>query len=100
MLAFGLVETLMPYRPHESAAIILRMREIIQSLGGPAEVGRHLGVRSQAVSLWGSTGRIPVERVPALLRLAKERGIELTAWDLRNDIDWAAVCACDDGEAA
>lgn len=76
------------------------MREIIQSLGGPAEVGRRLGVRGQAVSLWCTSGRIPVERVPALLRLAKEMGVELTAWDLRRDIDWAAVCACDDGEAA
>lgn len=63
-------------------------------------MSRALGVRSQAVSLWSTTGRVPVDRVPALLRLAQQQGVHLTAWDLRKDIDWAAVCACDDGEAA
>lgn len=76
------------------------MKDIIKSLGGPVAVARHLGVRSQAVSLWCSKERIPVERVPALLRLAQERGVQLTAWDLRHDMDWAAVCKCDGSRAA
>ena len=76
------------------------MKEIIKSLGGPVAVARALGVRSQAVSLWSTSGRVPVDRVPALLRLAQQRGVALTASDLCNDIDWAAVCACDDGAAA
>lgn len=70
------------------------MREIIQSLGGPTEVARQLGVRSQAVSLWCAAGRIPLERVPALLRIASERGVQLRAQDIRSDFDWAAVCGC------
>lgn len=76
-----------------SGAIILRMnlRELIHSLGGPAAVGRRLGVRSQAVSLWISHDRIPAERVPSLERLAKELGSPARAEDMRPDVDWAAL---------
>lgn len=35
--------------------------------------------------------RIPVDRVPALLRLAKKRKVSLRAEQLRPDVDWAAV---------
>jgi len=76
------------------------MREIIQSLGGPTEVARYLGVRSQAVSLWGVTGRVPLDRVPALLRLASERGVALAPEDLRADYDWSVVCCCREGTQA
>ena len=82
------------YQQNESAAIIGRMREIIQSLGGPTEVARYFGVRSQAVSLWCAAGQVPLDRVPGLLRLARERGVALSASDLRDDVDWQAVCEC------
>lgn len=67
-------------------------RLIITQLGGPAEVGRALGIRPQAVSLWVRKGRVPLDRVPELLALGAERGIELTAATLRADFDWDAVC--------
>lgn len=66
--------------------------DIITALGGPAEVGRALGIRSQAVSLWLRRGKIPLDRVPALLQLAGELGLEMTARDIRSDFDWQAVC--------
>lgn len=67
-------------------------RSIITLLGGPAVVGRALGIRPQAVSLWLRKGRVPLDRVPALLALAAERGLAMTAADLRSDFDWDAVC--------
>lgn len=70
------------------------MKDLINSLGGPVAISKQLGVSPQAVSLWSSSGRIPVERVPALLRMAGERGLELSARQLRADFDWAAVCDC------
>ena len=76
----------------------MQIKDIIQALGGPAAVGRRLDVRSQAVSLWGTTGQIPLERVPALLRLADEVGVAVSATDLRADYDWSVVCACREAE--
>lgn len=61
-------------------------------LGGPAALGRALDVRPQAVSLWASNDRIPLDRVPALLRLADKLGVALRATDVRSDVDWEAVC--------
>lgn len=67
-------------------------RVIVQNLGGPVAVGRHLGVRPQAVSLWATHDRIPLERVPALLDLARQLGLPMRAQDIRDDFDWASVC--------
>ncbi len=67
-------------------------KELITLLGGPSRLGRALGIRSQAVSLWATTGRVPLDRVPALLAIAAERGIQLTANQVRGDFDWQAVC--------
>jgi len=66
--------------------------ESINALGGPTEVARALGIRSQAVSGWLRKDRIPLERVPALLALASERGLALSPQDLRPDYAWGAVC--------
>ena len=69
----------------------MTVEQIIRSLGGPTIVGRHLDIRGQAVSHWMRLDRIPVDRVPALLRLAKKRKVSLRAEQLRPDVDWAAV---------
>lgn len=76
------------------------VQELIQRLGGPAAIGRRLGIRSQAVSLWLSQRRVPLERVPQLLELASELGLTMQAADLRPDYDWAAVCASAQCKAA
>lgn len=70
----------------------MTVKEIITQLGGPVAVGRALSVRPQAVSLWCAADRIPLERVPALLRMAQGQELKLTASDLRGDVDWEAVC--------
>lgn len=67
----------------------METKDIIADLGGPVAVGRHLGISSQAVSLWD---RIPLERVPALLDMAKDLGKPLTAQQMRPDYPWADVC--------
>lgn len=72
----------------------MNVKEIIAALGGPTAIARRLGVRSQAVSLWAISDRIPLERVPELLRMAAELGVALNPEDLRADYDWAAVCCC------
>lgn len=70
----------------------MTVSEIIKYLGGPAAVSRQLGVRSQAISLWSIKNQIPLERVPALLQVARDRGVVLSAADLRPDYQWQAVC--------
>lgn len=70
----------------------MNTKDIIAALGGPAEVGRALGIRGQAVSLWLRKGRVPLERVPELIALGAQRGVPLTARDLRSDFAWDAVC--------
>jgi DNA-binding transcriptional regulator YdaS (Cro superfamily) len=81
--------------PLSSASMDLQ--NIIRRLGGPAAVGRVLGVRSQAVSLWVAKNRVPIDRVPALVALGRALGVDLKPEDLRPDVQWAAlrceVCA-------
>jgi DNA-binding transcriptional regulator YdaS (Cro superfamily) len=66
-------------------------KDLIKTLGGPSKLGRLLGVKPQAISLWASKSRVPVERVPALIRLAKSQGLEVRPEDFRADVDWAAL---------
>jgi DNA-binding transcriptional regulator YdaS (Cro superfamily) len=69
----------------------MTVEQIIRSLGGPAVVGRYLGIRGQAVSHWIRLGQVPVDRVPGVLRLAKKQRVQLRAEQVRPDIDWAAL---------
>ncbi len=65
--------------------------EIINLFGGPVNLAYYLGIRSQAVSLWGSKNRIPMARVPELVRVSRLLRLGLRAEDMRPDIDWAAL---------
>jgi DNA-binding transcriptional regulator YdaS (Cro superfamily) len=69
----------------------MQTHELINLLGGSTLVGRHLNIRPQAVSIWIAKKRIPAERVPSLVRLARERGISLGPEAFRSDIDWDAL---------
>lgn len=69
----------------------MKVSEIIQSLGGPVSVGRHLGITSQAISLWIRKKRIPAERVPDLERLAKDLGSDIRAEHMRPDVSWGVI---------
>ena len=62
--------------------------QIIRKLGGPTVVGKYLGIRSQAVSLWSRNNRIPAERVPVLEKLARDLGLSIRAEQMRPDIPW------------
>jgi DNA-binding transcriptional regulator YdaS (Cro superfamily) len=67
------------------------LKELLEHLGGPTLVGKRLGVRPQAVSQWVKSGRVPVERVPGLVRLAKDQGKAYGPELFRSDLDWSAL---------
>ena len=61
---------------------------IIDRMGGPNEVARITGAHRTRVSNWkrpkesgGTGGMIPFKHVPALLKAADEKGVELSADD-------------------
>ena len=63
-------------------------RIIIRKLGGPSAVARVVGAHRTRVSSWqrsraagGTGGRVPQDHIPALLRHARENGLELSAAD-------------------
>lgn len=56
---------------------------LIDRLGGPSAVARHLGVSDYTtVSSWARRGSIPVRYWPGLMAVAKDAGFRLTADDL------------------
>lgn len=69
----------------------MTVKDIIKAIGGPVVVSRHLGIRSQAVSLWIRANRIPAERVPTLERMCKELGLNVRAEHMRPDVDWGVL---------
>lgn len=65
---------------------------IIHKLGGPTAVAKTLAVHRTRVSSWkrsrasgGTNGLIPQKHHPALLALAREKGIGLNASDFLPD---------------
>lgn len=69
----------------------MNVSEIVRSLGGPVSIGRHLGISSQAISLWIRKNRIPAERVPDLELLARGLGADVRAEQMRPDVSWAVI---------
>lgn len=67
------------------------VRKIIQTLGGPTAIARRIGVRSQAVSLWSRTNRIPLQRVMELECMARELGVDVRAEHMRPEINWGVL---------
>lgn len=63
--------------------------EIINRLGGPSQVARHLNITTSAVVQWSAKGRIPAGRVWALVALSLmvlPSGRQVTAADMRPDL--------------
>lgn len=78
----------------------MNVQTIVTSLGGPSAIGRRLGIKPSAVSLWVMKGRIPAERVPSLEGLARELGVDVRAEQMRPDIPWQELrCACEAARA-
>lgn len=69
----------------------MNTKELVLKLGGPTKVSQKIRIRPQAVSLWVAKNRVPLDRVPSILRLAKEAGLTITPADIRGDIDWAGL---------
>lgn len=62
--------------------------KIITALGGPNAVAECVGLHRTRVSKWqapreagGTGGLIPVRHIPALVRMANEKGVKLSASD-------------------
>jgi hypothetical protein len=66
-------------------------QQLISQLGGPTVIGRQLQIRPQAVSHWVVRGRVPTNRIPTLIRMAKEKGLEVDPRSIRADVDWDAL---------
>lgn len=71
----------------------MNVQSIITKLGGPANVGRHIGINSQAISIWIAKDVVPLERVDDLLQLAQAIDVPITAKEIRGDFDWDVVCS-------
>lgn len=69
----------------------MQLRNLFIALGGPTQIGARVGCAPQAVSQWLKKDRVPAARVPALVRMAREQGVELRPEMLRNDIDWGGL---------
>jgi hypothetical protein len=57
-------------------------QQVIEMFGGQSALAALLGKRQSTVQYWWRTGVIPPKWHPALIRLARERGIELAHADL------------------
>jgi hypothetical protein len=66
-------------------------KNLISQLGGPSFVGRQLRIKPQAVSHWVVRGRVPADRIPSLIRMAKDKGLEVDPCAIRSDVDWEAL---------
>src|SRR5688572_23747889 len=54
---------------------------VVAKFGGQAALAKLLGTAQSTVQYWVQSGTIPAKRHPALLALARERGIELYPGD-------------------
>lgn len=54
---------------------------IISALGGVVRVSELRGVNRSAVWKWSRSGIIPLKHIRPLLRVAREKGLDLTAED-------------------
>ena len=55
---------------------------VVQAFGGVRKLARLLGVDASTVSRWQTTGRVPSGMQRAVLLLAWEHGLDLTAHDI------------------
>lgn len=69
----------------------MTMKQTFTLLGGPTKIGKALGIRPQAVSLWMIRNQIPFERIPSLISIGRNHGIQLTPEDLCSDVNWDAL---------
>lgn len=69
----------------------MTIKELVAKLGGPTKVSQRIQVRPQAISLWMAKDRVPANRVPTVIRLAREAGLQVRPEEIRSDIDWAAL---------
>jgi hypothetical protein len=56
----------------------MEVSALIAKLGGPAALGRKLGITTQAVSNWHVTGRVPPNHEVRVWKLATEAGLQWT----------------------
>ncbi len=62
---------------------------VIDTLGGGAVVGKAIGEEAGTVRQW-KRRRIPADKWPAIVRLARERGCQDVTYELLEQLDVAA----------
>lgn len=69
----------------------MKVKQVIQQLGGPTRVAMQLNIIPQAVSHWIREDKVPAARVPSIVRIGKEIGFEIEPDWLNADVDWTAI---------
>ena len=69
----------------------MKVKDIIQQLGGPTRVAMQLNIIPQAVSHWIRENKVPPARVPSIVRMAKDLKLKIKPEDLNPDVDWTAI---------
>lgn len=71
-------------------------KSIVEKLGGETEIARAIGLPLPTPYSWtrsrkqhGCSGRIPQKHIPALLKMAKSRGVKLKLEDFFREGDTA-----------
>ena len=69
----------------------MNVGEIVILLGGSGRLAQKLGIKSQSISQWIKSDRIPVARVPELEQISRKKGLPLRAEDMRPDFNWGVI---------
>lgn len=69
----------------------MKVKQIIQQLGGPTRVAMQLNIIPQAVSHWIREDRVPASRVPSIVRMGSEIDLLIDPHDLNSAVDWTAI---------
>ena len=72
-------------------------QNIIQKFGGQSALAFLIGKGQTTVQHWGKTGMIPAKWQPILLKLAAEKGIELSAGDFMASSNYQPIALETDG---
>jgi len=62
---------------HNKTGITMTIKDYFQQLGGYAAVAKELGARELTANSWQRRNVIAREYVPAFIRLAKKRGVDV-----------------------
>ena len=69
----------------------MELIEILRKLGGPTQISRRFNITPQAISGWAHKGRVPPARVPAMVALSQDLGLDFGPELFYPLVDWSAL---------